>query len=85
VQQSARVDFAPNLGQATQTVEVAANSALLATENATVGTVIEERRIMDLPLNGRSFFSLVALSPNVTYGFVPAAQAGGCWAARAAI
>jgi hypothetical protein len=42
----------------------------------TVGTVIEEQRIMNLPLNGRSFFSLVALSPNVTYGFTPAAQAG---------
>ena len=77
VQQTARVDFALTLGAATQTVEVAANAALLATENATVGTVIEERRIMDLPLNGRSFFSLVALSPNVTYGFTAAAQASG--------
>ena len=33
------------VGQATQTVEVAANAALLTTENATVGTVIEEQRI----------------------------------------
>jgi hypothetical protein len=41
-----------------------------------VGTVIEEKSIMELPLNGRNFFSLVALSPNVTYGFTPAAQAG---------
>ena len=65
------------MGQATQTLEVAANAALLATENTTVGTVIDEKRIMELPLNGRSFFSLVALSPNVTYGFVPAAQAAG--------
>src|ERR1039457_1666556 len=77
VQQTARVDFSLTLGASTQTVEVAANAALLATENATVGTVIEEQRIMDLTLNGRSFFSLVALSPNVTYGFVPAAQASG--------
>ncbi len=77
VQQTARMDFTLTVGQASQTIEVAANSALLATENTTVGTVIEEKRIMELPLNGRSFFSLVALSPNVTYGFVPAAQAAG--------
>jgi hypothetical protein len=77
VQQTARVDFALALGQAAQTIEVAANAALLSTENATVGTVIEEQRIMDLPLNGRSYFSLVALSPNVTTGFVAAAQASG--------
>jgi hypothetical protein len=77
VQQTARVDFALAVGQSTQTIEVAANAALLATENATVGTVIEQQRIMDLPLNGRSFFSLVALSPNVSYGFTAAAQASG--------
>jgi len=77
VQQVARVDFALVVGAATQTVEVAANAALLSTENATVGTVIEEQRIMDLPLNGRSYFSLVALSPNVTSGFVAPAQASG--------
>ncbi len=77
VQQTARIDFALMVGQTNQTLEVVANAALLTTENTTVGTVIEEKRIMELPLNGRSFFSLVALSPNVTYGFVPAAQAGG--------
>ena len=75
VQQTARVDFTLTVGQSTQTVEVAANAALLSTENATVGTVIEQQRIIDLPLNGRSFFGLVALSPNVTYGFTPAQQA----------
>jgi len=77
VQGLARVDFALAVGQATQTIEVAANATLLSTENASVGTVIEEQRIMDLPLNGRSYFSLVGLSPNVTTGFVAAAQAGG--------
>jgi hypothetical protein len=77
VQQTARVDFALTVGQSAETIMVSANAALLATENATVGTVIEEQRIMDLPLNGRSYFSLVALSPNVTYGFVAPAQASG--------
>ena len=77
VEQVGRIDFALAVGQAQQTIEVAANAALLATENASVGTVIEEQRIMDLPLNGRSYFSLVGLSPNVTTGFVAAAQSSG--------
>ena len=61
----------------TETIEVSSATPLLTTENATVGTVIEQKRITDLPLNGRNFLSLVALSPNVTYGFAPAAQAAG--------
>ena len=84
VQQAARVDFALTVGQATTTIEIAANAALLSTENATVGTVIEEQRIMDLPLNGRSYFSLVALSPNVTTGLLPPRRPAAAWAARAA-
>ncbi len=77
VQQSARIDFALQLGQRTDTVEVTSSAALLSTSDATVGTVIENKRIVDLPLNGRNFFQLVALSPNVSYGFTPPAQADG--------
>ena len=77
VQQTARVDFSLSVGQAAQTIEVSASGSLLSTENATVGTVIEEKRISELPLNGRSFFSLVALAPNVAFGFLPAQQASG--------
>src|SRR5207249_4776061 len=77
VQQTARVDFTLEVGQVSETVEVSSTAPLLTTENATVGTVIEQQRITDLPLNGRNFLSLVALSPNVTYGFSPAAQASG--------
>ncbi len=69
VQQTARVDFTLTVGQASQTIEVSALAATLTTENATVGTVIEEKNINDLPLNGRNFLQLVALAPNVTYGF----------------
>ncbi len=77
VQQTARVDFTLEVGQVSEVVEVSGNAQLLTTENATVGTVVEQKRITDLPLNGRNFLSLVALSPNVTYGFNQAAQAAG--------
>ena len=55
VQQTARVDFALTVGQASQTVEVSAASAALTTESATVGTVISEKTITEMPLNGRNF------------------------------
>ena len=77
VQQTARVDFVLTVGESSQTIKVSASAELLTTESATVGTVIEERRISELPLNGRNFFSLVALAPNVAFGFLPAQQASG--------
>jgi hypothetical protein len=66
VQQTARIDFALEVGQIAEAIEVSGSAAILNTENATVGTVIENRRIIELPLNGRNFLQLVALSPNVT-------------------
>src|SRR5712692_3774845 len=69
VQQAARVDFTLTVGQTSQTVEVSGSAALLTTESATVGTVIEQKSIVELPLNGRNFLQLVALSPNVSFGF----------------
>lgn len=77
VQQNARIDFTLAVGQSTETVEVKGSNVVLSTEDATVGTVIEGKPIVELPLNGRSFFSLVALSPNVNFGFTPAQQASG--------
>jgi outer membrane receptor protein involved in Fe transport len=75
VQQSARIDFEMPVGDVTETVEVKAEAALLASENATVGTVIENRRIVELPLNGRNYLQLVSLAPNVSFGFPSAGQA----------
>src|SRR6266699_3761138 len=75
VQQSARLDFLLQVGELTETIEVAGTAGLLATENATVGTIIDNKSIVDLPLNGRNFLQLVSLSPNVAYGFVAPGQA----------
>jgi len=77
VQQTARIDFTLEVGQLSEAVEVTGAAALMTTENATVGTVIENRRIVELPLNGRNFLQLVSLSPNVTYGFATPGQTSG--------
>jgi Carboxypeptidase regulatory-like domain/TonB dependent receptor len=70
VEQIARIDFHLVVGAVTQTVEVSGGAPLLNTETATVGTVIDNARIVGLPLNGRSFTQLIALSPNVAYNTV---------------
>src|SRR5215472_8915174 len=69
VQQTARLDFQMQVGQLSEVIEIQGGAPLIATENATVGSVIENKRIVDLPLNGRNFLQLVSLSPNVSFGF----------------
>ena len=77
VQQTARVDFGLTVGEAVQSVDVNTQAPLLSTEDASVGTVVETRRIQELPLNGRNYLQLVALAPNVSFGFPPPFQAAG--------
>jgi hypothetical protein len=76
VQQTARVNFTLELGTLNETATVTGVSPLVETTNATIGTVIENRRIVELPLNGRNYLQLVALSPNVSADFAGAGQAG---------
>ena len=63
-----RHDFTLDLGSVTESIEVSASAVLLQTENATTGGVIENRRIVELPLNGRNMQSLAVLVPGVQYG-----------------
>ncbi len=76
VQQTARVNFTLELGTLNETATVTGVSPLVDTANATIGTVIENRRIVELPLNGRNYLQLVALSTNVSYEFAGPGQAG---------
>jgi hypothetical protein len=76
VEETLRVNLSLEIGGITETTEVTAVTSLITTENATVGTVIENRRIVELPLNGRNYLSLIALSPNVSAGFAGAGPAG---------
>src|SRR6266566_1883796 len=63
-----RQDFQLQIGAISETVEVAASSVTLNTESANVGGVIENKRIVELPLNGRNVVSLAVLVPGVQFG-----------------
>jgi hypothetical protein len=67
VAQVARIDVGLQLGNVSEVVEVSGGGpAMLETENTAVGTVIEDKRIEELPLNGRNFLQLSTLAPGAT-------------------
>jgi hypothetical protein len=64
VQQVVRLDIVLQVGQTSESIEVTAPQVLLQAENSTLGTVIENKVVTELPLNGRQYLNLVALTPN---------------------
>jgi hypothetical protein len=68
VDQVARVDVKMTIGQAVESVKVEAGAILMQTETSTVGTVIDSQKVVELPLNGRSFVQLALLTPGVNPG-----------------
>ena len=76
-----RQDFSLSVGDVNQSVEVQALATTLDTETTTIGTVIENKSIEDLPLNGRNYLQLADLVPSGTiYGpqnYIAQARGGG--------
>ena len=67
--QRARADIALAPGLLTTEVEVEASGGqLVQTESSDLSTVVENRRIIDLPINGRSYLSLALVTPGVIMG-----------------
>ena len=70
------VNVALNVGSVTQEMRVAANAAMVETEDTSISSVVDQRRIVDLPLNGRQATDLIMLSggaavaPNAAGRFV---------------
>jgi hypothetical protein len=65
VQDTLALDFQMTLGDTSETVTVEAGAPLVNTESATVSTVVDHKFVENLPLNGRSFQTLMMLTPGV--------------------
>ena len=61
-----RIPVTLEIGQMTDTVQVVADTPIIQTETASIGTVIENRSIVELPLNGRNYLQLASLIPGAT-------------------
>jgi len=68
-----KIDFALEVGETTETIQVTEQTPLLQPQTSSLGQVVEQRLTNELPLNGRNPFNLVALVPSV----VPQGQAMG--------
>ncbi len=60
-----QLDVSLEVGAVTEVIEVEAAAPLLQTTEASAGTVIENRQIVDLPLNGRDYLQLAVISAGV--------------------
>jgi hypothetical protein len=76
VQDDLPIDFEMALGAASETINVQAGAPLVNTESATVSTVIDRGLVENLPLNGRSFQTLIMLTPGVVVTATSAVDQG---------
>src|SRR5581483_10857744 len=68
VNQRLTVNFALAIGEVVESLEVTGQVAALDAASASLGTVVDHRKIVDLPLNGRNYAQLAWLVPGVTPG-----------------
>lgn len=77
VDQNVRLDLTLSIGEVTETVSVTGEASLVDTRSATLATLMDEKRMVEIPLNGRSPASLIVLVPgvtNVSPGALPTSQ-----------
>lgn len=73
VQQAVRIDLLLEVGSVAETIEVKAETPLLQPSTSSLGQVVDNQKILDLPLEGRNAIELVTL----TAGVVPLEGFGG--------
>jgi hypothetical protein len=64
----ARENGVMETGSVEETVQVTSSAPLLQTDSSSVTSVVTEKAVQDLPLNGRNFINLVQIQPGITAG-----------------
>src|SRR5204862_1987943 len=68
VNQAANIDIRLELGAIEETIRITAAAPLLETETGARGSVVDQKMMLELPLNGRDYNQLAILSPGVVSG-----------------
>jgi len=77
VNQASTIDIALEVGTLAQTVAIEAQAMAIESQTSELGTVVAEKQVVDLPLNGRNFTQLLALTPGVAPVSVSQNAGGG--------
>src|SRR6266446_1751167 len=75
VQDVASINFELQIGSVNETVTVEAGGLVINTTDGSVSTVVDRQFVENIPLNGRSFQSLITLTPGVV--MVPEVRTNG--------
>ncbi|MEW6734424.1 MAG: TonB-dependent receptor [Acidobacteriota bacterium] len=76
VNQVAHIDALLETGSVNEVIEVSSGAPLIESSTSSVGQVINEKQVIDLPINGRNFTQLATLIPGVSRG-TPGSNADG--------
>src|SRR5947207_8895861 len=77
VNQVARIDFKMQLGGVSEEMTVTAAAPTIEKSTSEISTLIDEKQIENLPLNGRNFTQLATLAPGVNRGIPGSNSSGG--------
>jgi len=76
VQDAVAINFTLPIGAISEVVTIEAGAPLVNTESAAVSTVVDRQFVENMPLNGRSFQTLIALTPGVVLTHATSAEQG---------
>jgi hypothetical protein len=71
-----RIDFSLTVGNISETVEVVGEAPLVDTTSGSLGGLVDEKKVSELPLNGRNALQLQLLVPGAVQGAAGSSDLG---------